>query len=473
MQRKLLTIFGIFILFIVVFIVSIFLTLPTESIRHYLEKTLEKQLKYEQTVEIGDLSLSPLLNVTMKDFQMKPRSVQAVDEKFATKEGEFNGFWCAPYVEEQAFIIDQIFVKPKILKSLKGKPEGDFELTVQEGIIEGELRTASETMELTADGSNISMNEFALLSNLTKMQIYGTLNFDLRTVLNKSKLKELQLDMTALNTAMCPKRVKLNMGGVPYIELPFTVFGNIEANIEVKNNKVYISSLTSDGPDISLNVTGEIGLKSKETSVPLIDIRADISPSEEWVTENNMKAIYQICEKHDDGSIHLEVTGTTKKPKMDCGTPIPEPVAEAAAPSKKDDSKTDSSSKDSDKKGDVKKKSIESEKRAPETAAVLEEDAQKSKALQAGEQNGSEQEKRVERRRVDDGRPVRPTMNDLNGERPKPTRMGVGRRPGGETGMRRDFEGMNLRGTEKLDENIAREIGRRGRGKRARPDSEE
>ncbi|MBQ9394208.1 MAG: type II secretion system protein GspN [Proteobacteria bacterium] len=477
MRRKFLSIIGVIALFIVVFIVSIFLMLPTEAIRHYIEKTLEKQLKYEQTVEIGDLSISPLLNATVKDFQMKPRNAEAVDEKFATAGGEFNGFWCAPYVEDQAVIIDKIVVKPKIFKSIKGKPEGKFELQIQDGTITGDLKSQNGNMEVTAEATDISMNEFALLSNLTKMQIYGMLNFELRTVLEKSKMAELQLDMTAANTAMCPKRIKLNMGGVPYIEVPFTVFGNIKANVEIKKNRVYIHSLTSDGPDISLNVTGEMGLKTKDTPFPQIDIRADIFPSEEWVTENNMKAIYQLCEKHDDGSIHLEVTGTTKKPKMDCGTPIPEPVAEVPAPAKKDDAKG-AENKGDDKKKDARKKT-EPEKSAPETATVLEEDAQKARELQAGDSKPPERPEdgsRFERRRMDGARPERPPFDGEGGERPRP-QFGSGRRPApdgrGDPGMRRDFEGMNLRGTDKLDENIAREIGRRGRGRRARPEGDE
>ena len=483
MRRRILTILGIFILFIVVFVVSIFLMLPTESIRHFIEKTLEKQLKYEQSVEIGDLSISPLMNVTMKNFQMKPRKIEAVDEKFSTAGGDFNGFWCAPYVEEQAFIVDEIFISPKVFKSIKGKPEGKFELQIQGGVIDGELKSQGEVMEVTAEGTAISMNEFALLSNLTKMQIYGELYFDLRAALEKSKVAELQLDMTAANTAMCPKRIKLNMGGVPYIEVPFTVFGNIEADLEIKKNKVNIHSLKSDGPDISLNVTGEIGLKTKDTPNPSIDIRADIFPSEEWVTENNMKAIYQLCEKHDDGSIHLEVTGNTKKPKMDCGTPIPEPVAAVPAPAKKDDAKD--SSKGANNKGDDKKKDADSrkgsDKPGSDNLAVLEEDAKKAQELQAADSQPPEHAdngEKFERRRMEDGRPGRMRPDGEAAGRPRPTQFGAGRRPGGERGergegMRRDFEGMNLRGTEKLDENIAREIGRRGRGRRARPEGSE
>ena len=190
-----------------------------------------------------------------------------------------------------------------------------------------------------------------------------------------------------------------------------------------------------------------------------------------------MKAIYQLCEKHDDGSIHLEVTGTTKKPKMDCGTPIPEPVAEVPAPAKKDDAKG-AENKGDDKKKDARKKT-EPEKSAPETATVLEEDAQKARELQAGDSKPPERPEdgsRFERRRMDGARPERPPFDGEGGERPRP-QFGSGRRPApdgrGDPGMRRDFEGMNLRGTDKLDENIAREIGRRGRGRRARPEGDE
>ena len=51
-----------------------------------------------------------------------------------------------------------------------------------------------------------------------------------------------------------------------------------------------------------------------------------------WVEDNDMKVIYQVCEKLDDGGIRLTLRGTTKKLKHDCGTPIPEPVVEAPVP---------------------------------------------------------------------------------------------------------------------------------------------
>ena len=40
MRRKILKILGIFLLFVFAFFAAFFLMLPTDSIRHYVEKTL-------------------------------------------------------------------------------------------------------------------------------------------------------------------------------------------------------------------------------------------------------------------------------------------------------------------------------------------------------------------------------------------------------------------------------------------------
>lgn len=463
MRRKILTFIGVLLLFIVVFVLAIFWALPTESIRHLAEKTIEKQFKQEQSVEIEDLSISPLLNVTIKKFQMRPRNPEPIAENLRTAGGEFEGFWCAPYVEEQPFVIDKIFINPSVFKLIKKKPQGRFELDILDGKIKGELKSKGNLLEVSAAAQDISMNEFVLLSNLTKMQIYGNLEFDTRAVLEGSRLADVELELTAANTAICPKRLKLNTPSLPYFELPFTVFGNINATISVEKDKLKIHKLVSDGPDIKLDVKGSVTMKSPTNDLPRFDIEADITPSAEWMEANKMKAIYQLCEKLDDGSIHLSLTGTSKKPKIDCGTPIPEPVEEtvpaegenAAGDAKLADAAGADSKADADKKptDDVKKveeKPAEEQKRADVAVPV-----------------------RPEREDVEVGDDIKKSF-DVEGRdtrlklpnRPNMPRGNRAERPAGARGSRPD-RGLNgsveLRGTEKLDENARRELRRRNR----------
>ena len=332
MRRKILLIAGIVVLFMIAFVGAIFWMLPTDSIRHLAEKTIEKQLKQKQSVEIEDLSISPLLNVTMKGFRMTPRVADMSAAALATEGGTFDGYYCAPYVEDQSFVIDKIFVSPTLSSLLSEKYAGKFELKLRDGIIDGSVKTIEKKKQLMASGKSISLNEFALLSNVTKTQLYGDLSFDLRATTDANKLAELSVKMNSNNTVMCPKRFKLKARGIPYIAFPFTIFGNIVADIEIANDKIIINQLTSDGPDIVLKVTGDIMLKSSKNPDVRLNLVADIKPSQSWVEDNDMKVIYQVCEKLDDGGIRLTLRGTTKKLKHDCGTPIPEPVVAAPVP---------------------------------------------------------------------------------------------------------------------------------------------
>ena len=337
MRRKVFTIIGIVIVSLVVFVIAIFVTFPTDSVRHLIEKKLEQVLKQKQSVEIDSLSISPLLNVTAKGFTMTPR--QTSNTSSLSLEGNtYDGYYCAPAVEEQPFIIDRIFVNPAVFSTIKKKPAGKFELYMQDGLIEGEVKSQKKIIEVTAKGKDISLNEFALLSNYTKMQFYGMLEFDIqRAVLENNNLAELNADMHASNTALCPKRLKLDMEGIPYFDLPFTVFGNIEANISVDHDKLVINKLTNDGPDLVFDIKGDVTLKSTKNPVSRLNIEAVITPSKQWVEDNEyIKVIYRLCEKHEDGSIHLKLTGTTKRPKRECGTPIPEPVEEVTPPPAKE-----------------------------------------------------------------------------------------------------------------------------------------
>lgn len=377
MLRKLLIAVGISLLFIIFLVAAIFFTLPTDSIRHLLEKNIEKALKYEQGIEIADLSVSPLLNITAKNFQMTPRVHEEISENLATAGGDFDGYYCAPYVEEQTVIIDEVFVNPSIFKIARKKPEGKFNLKIQSGTISGELRSVDKSMELVANGESIELDTFTLLSNLTKAQIYGELNFDMRAVLdadNQKKsanaLQELRAHLTSTSTAMCPKRIKLNISSMPFIEMPFTVFGDIEAVIELQKDKLIIEELTSTGPDIKLNVKGDVMLKSEKNPNPRLNITATILPSQNWIDNNNMNAIYKICEKHDDGSIELKLNGSSKRLKHDCGTPIPEPETETA-PDNNADNKDNPAEPDKADVADKKEKADEKPK--PEAKAAPDE----------------------------------------------------------------------------------------------------
>lgn len=332
MRRKLLILLGISVLSSVVFVLAIFFTLPSDKFRHFAEKTIENQLKQKQTVEIDDISVSPLLNITAKGFKMTPRVSSPPQPALETEDKVINDYFCASSVEEIPFIIDKITVDPAVFETIKKKPSGSFKLNLKGGTIQGDVKTRDKLLEIVASGKQISLNDFALLSNFTKMQIYGDLQFDMRAVIAGSKLVELSGTALSADTVMCPKRLKLNIGGIPYIDLPFTTFGNIDADIEIKNNRLVINKLTSDGPDIKLEVTGDVSLKSPAEPNPRLNIKAVITPDAKWVTDNDMKVLYQLCEKHDDGSIHLSLKGTTKRIKHDCGTPIPEPVEAVAAP---------------------------------------------------------------------------------------------------------------------------------------------
>ncbi len=331
MRRKLLILLGISVLSLVVFVLAIFLTLPSDKFRHFAEKTIENKLKQSQTVEIEDISVSPMLNITAKGFKMTPRVSSPPQTVFETEDKIINDYFCASSVEEVPFIIDEISVDPALLETLKKKPSGSFKLKLKGGSVKGDVKSRDKLIEVVSSGQKISLNDFALLSNYTKFQIYGDLQFDLRAVITGSKLAELSATALSAETVMCPKRLKLN-AEIPYIDLPFTTFGNIEADIEIKNNRLVINKLTSDGPDVKLDVTGDISLKSPAEPNPRLNIKAIITPDAKWVADNDMKSIYQLCEKHEDGSIHLTLKGTTKRIKRDCGTPIPEPVEMVAAP---------------------------------------------------------------------------------------------------------------------------------------------
>ena len=385
MQRKLLLAIGLVALFILTFVVAVFWAFPKDSVRHYAEKSLEKVTKGKQIFEIKDMSVSPLLTVTLSDVTMKPATFEQTPEYLMTAEGEYSGYYCAKYVEIMPFIVDQIFVDPDILKLPTGLPNGQFEIKLSGGSILGKLVTAKSSaqveesekanstdseddakeetkprrkarkskeaeeaddapaekpkrvlsalkakkaeplvMNLNAKGQQINLNSFALLSNYTGAQFYGELNFDTRAKLENNQLKAMDVNVTMLSTALCPKRIKVNMGGIPYLELPFTILGDIAGKISIDNGVVTINELKSSGPDLVVDVHGTVTLPNgKSVKEPKFNLNITVLPSEEWLETNSMDAIYQICRRQADGSIEVKLSGSGKRIKPDCGTPIP------------------------------------------------------------------------------------------------------------------------------------------------------
>ena len=197
MRRKILIYLGISVLSLVVFFVAIFYTLPYDNIRHFAEKEIEKNIKQSHGVEIGDISISPLLNITAKNLKMTPRSNEPQPPATDAEGTVIDGFYCAPSVVDIPFIIDKIYASPTLFSTLKKKPAGNFELQIKDGTINGELKSKDKIMEITANGQNLSLNDITLLSNLAKMQIYGTLGFDLRTILDGSNIATLSATLTS------------------------------------------------------------------------------------------------------------------------------------------------------------------------------------------------------------------------------------------------------------------------------------
>ncbi len=525
MKRKILTILGLFVLFDLVLVGAVFFMLPTNEIARLAEKNIEKALKQEQTVKIEDLSISPLMTATVEKFSLSPRNAAPIDESLAMEGGTFSGFYCAPYVEPQPVVIDEIFVNPDVFASLSKKYGGSFELKIQQGKVTGDVKTKGSVIEVKANGETISLNDFALFSNLSGMQIYGELGFTLRAILNaglnpkdktaetteeeektkteedtaesadnatekgkrsgrknrpnrpnrkshqtdnsESLLAEAHVNLNTSMTAICPKRLKL--GGIP-LDLPFTVFGNIEAELEVKDNKLIIHKLTSDGPDIKLDITGDVMLKSKTNASPRLNIHAVILPSETWVTENDMKVIYQMCEKHPDGSIELDLKGSVKRLKHECGTPIPEPVTEKPQKDEKSNDKSDNTKDDkSNKAKETKSDNTPSETERAKPASG------RNRPERRLENNSDEQA--VNRAESPSGRPARMMGNRSNEMRSEGGMRGPGRdrnsqRPRTNMQMPSDFRTRNVRvnqDMENIQNSVEADIRRHGRGRERMP----
>lgn len=324
-----------FLLLTLLLLVFVF---PNVSLKHLIEKSAEKQLKYAQRIEIGSIRISPLGNIRAINLLITSRLNEEPDPNLAVEGGVFDGFYCAPQVGFDPFAIGEILIKPSIRSLIAKKPNATFALSLSRddndtlGNIEGALDSKSEFRKVTLNAKDISLNEFTLLSNFIKVQLHGLLNLDTNLILDTgNQIVDLSLNMNAANTVMCPKRLKLNMGGVPFIELPFTRFGNIEASLSsAQDQAINIDKFTTDGPDLMINAHGQIWLKTPQNPEMRVDLTIIVQPGQEWLEQHSMQVIYSVCRKQDDGSIELRLSGSGKNIRKDCGKPIIEELPPAS-----------------------------------------------------------------------------------------------------------------------------------------------
>ncbi len=501
MQRKLLVGLGLVLLFIVVFAIAFVVVFPLDSTKHYAEQLIAKQLSNKQTVKIDSLKVSPLLNVTLKSITLTPTEQEKVDSKSDVKEGDYKGYFCSAAVDIEPFTIDEIFVNPSVFSTIGGNPNGSFKISIDKGVIDGSFKTKTssgpksdktdkdkaedkdqsadnagseqetdnkktekgsaknksaknkspkkQTINIEAKGKDLALENLTILSNMMRTQVFGELSFDANAVLQKNGSKTsvamLTVNVSSEGTAVCPKRIK-NFGPLPFFDLPFMIIGDITGDMEMSEHKLTINSFVSTGPDIQIDLSGSIEFKANGTPGARFNLKAKILPSEEWLAENEMYVIYQACRRQDDGSIELKVTGPSKKPKMDCGTPIPVEKPAVAKKTEKKETPDPEKPKKAEKKPAEEKKKVEKPELPPEpapgTPAEIEEDKPK---------------RRINRGSDD------PLRNRPNGGRASRA-FGDNPREGASTGdLPRRGPGRRAQ-LDRVEGDIARDEGRRRRG---------
>jgi len=318
----------------------VFLTFPDDKAQLLVQRHVEKLLDYEYRVEASEFDVGIFSGLEMKSVNLTPRFTVDDDEVMGPEGGSGEPaardpesleakYFCPVRVVPVPMMFDRIAFDPSLTSLLSGALEGTFALGNLEGpfaleaaggTLEGELVKGEEGQTLKAKLDAIALQRFTLLRNKIGVHLVGQLFGDIDLQFGEGmSLAGGSIAMNLRGVVMCPKKFKVNMKNVPFLEMPLTRLGDLEGTVEVtKQRRLEFKDFKGEGEDMSLSVQGSIQLTTDRIPRTRYDLRIKLTPNDQWVEDNAMEILFKICRRFDDGSIQLVVSGEAGKVKKDC-----------------------------------------------------------------------------------------------------------------------------------------------------------
>jgi type II secretion system protein N len=293
------------------FFLCAYWSFPYERLAAFItDKVAESGSGY--TLEIGALSPSWLTGVELEQVKVQRAAETALQAPSGDKGGP---------IVDHAIRIPEAHARMGLFALLTGSTDVSFSADLGTGEIEGSYAEDAESKHVLATFSKVDLGKLGVLESLVSLPMKGQLtgDFDLTLGAQPSKtVGTIKLKIEKLTVG--DGKAKLKVGSMGGLTIDPVSAGDLVVEIDVKEGVGNVRKMTTDGPDLKLEGSGDVRF-AQPLSRSRLGLLLKLRPTEVYANKSaRTKAMFALLEsssvpqvaaaKGSDGSYQIRVSGT-------------------------------------------------------------------------------------------------------------------------------------------------------------------
>lgn len=298
--------------FVIVFVISAYLTFPYDRLRDFIVSQVEASGKGRadtMLLEIGELQPSMLTGAVLHDVELRRRTSD-------------------PEAEPSALHFDELSARVSPWSIVTRSPKVMIQAKIGEGELDGSFAQEGDGQVIDVELDAIDVGKLGLGSFLgvpLKGRATGAVDLTLPAEAQKSTGT---LDLKIAGLKIGDGKAKLSLPGLRSgMTLEEVDAGTLDLSIKAQNGVAEISKFATNGKDLKINGEGSIRLANPlRRSRPDVQLELMLSDTYKNKTDRT-KALFEILAMQPDwqratgpdGSLNLHVAGTLQAPRATPG----------------------------------------------------------------------------------------------------------------------------------------------------------
>jgi type II secretion system protein N len=293
-----------------IFFVALLVTFPDGKVKQIaavqIEAQLEKNMKKNFDVTVGDLDFWWLWGIELENLQIKekrPSTGGGSGESESGEEGGAGGGQDARSFPLNITIPSVAARLAPIDSALNLGLAAKFYLGLGGGTVTGSYVRASNRQSIYVSLNDIALKQTRLLQQFAGLPFFGTLRgeVELEFALGKPLLLGGYVDLATDKLTIGPKKeVKIEALPLGYVEIPRTNIGNMRFKLDVDADrggrpKLILERFDSEGRDLQTQMWGSVQLANTiGTADAELQMRIRLNP--EFIRSNELSPILRMKE---------------------------------------------------------------------------------------------------------------------------------------------------------------------------------
>ena len=293
-----------------IFLVALLVTFPDSKVKQIaavqIEAQLEKNMKKNFDVTVGDVDFWWLLGVELENLQIKEKRPSTTTDSAGGESGEDGSGSSQDAARSFPLNITIPSVAARLApidSALNLGLAAKFYLGLGGGSVTGSYVRASNRQTIYVSLNEIALKQTRLLQQFAGLPFFGTLRGDmeLEFALNKPLLMGGYVDLATDKLTIGPKKeVKIEALPLGYVEIPRTNIGNMNFELGVDTEtggrpKLVVERFDSEGRDLQTQVWGSIQL-ANSIGMAEAELQMRIRLNPEFIRKNELSPVLRMKE---------------------------------------------------------------------------------------------------------------------------------------------------------------------------------